>query len=68
MSTGSELDAIEIEPAVMPMACHEVNLTIRQHIETQSELMVVDVEDQTLLRAAVTWKGGQRVAHAVPPD
>ena len=43
-------------------------LSCWQHINTCALLMVVDTEDHTLVRPAVGWQSGQRIAHASALD
>merc|ERR1712139_284505 len=64
----SELDAVQVEPAMMPCARNIVHLSVCEDIHTQSVLVVVEVEDHTLVRAAICRESHQGIAHAMPPD
>ena len=68
LAACGKLDAVQVEPAVMPCARHIVHLSVPQHIHTQCVLVVVEVEDHTLVRAAVCRQCGKRVLHAAPLD
>jgi len=48
-----KVDAVQVEPAVMPRARYIVHLSICEHIHTECVLVVVEVEDHTFVWAAV---------------
>jgi hypothetical protein len=49
-----KVDAIQIDPAMSPMARYIVDLSVSEHINAHLVLMVVETEDHTLVGAAAS--------------
>jgi hypothetical protein len=62
MAACGKLDAVKVDPAMLPSACHPVYLAVGQHINSDRVLVVVEVEDHSLVGAAVTGQREHRVS------
>jgi hypothetical protein len=68
MIPNSKLDAVQVDPTVLPPACNVVHLSVRKNIYALLILVVVEAEYDTLVRAAVLGQSHDRVPHPTSLD